>query len=189
MKNNYYIHPVSIVETDQIGNGSKIWAFVHVLKGAVIGKNVNICDHCFIENEVIIGDDVTVKCGVWIWNGIVVENKVFIGPSTVFTNDLLPRSKNKDYIKKNTLLREGCSVGANATIIAGVTIGAYAMIGAGSVVTKSVNDFELVYGNPAQVKGYVCKCGEKLNFNDGKSRCRCGLIYKMNKEDFCINIY
>lgn len=181
MKNNFFVHPSSIVDTNHIGDDSRIWAFVHILKGAVIGKKANICDFCFVENEVIIGDNVTVKCGVYLWDGVTVENNVFIGPSAVFTNDLLPRSKNTNYIKRNIVLKDGCSVGANATIIAGITVGANAMIGAGSVVTKDIGDYELVYGNPAVHKGYVCKCGEKLIFKDDKALCKCGLFFR-NKD-------
>jgi acetyltransferase-like isoleucine patch superfamily enzyme len=175
--NNVTIHQSAIVESDKIGEGSKVWAFVHILKDVFIGKNANICDHCFLENGVKIGDNVTVKCGVWLWDGVEVEDNVFIGPSVAFTNDLFPRSKNVNYDKKSTLLKEGCSIGANSTILAGVTIGKYAMVGAGSMVTKNVSDFELVYGNPILNKGYVCKCGKKLEFISLKSICSCGLKY------------
>jgi len=173
-----YIHTTAIVDSQKIGEGSRIWAFVHILENVNIGKNANICDHCFIEGGVFIGDDVTIKCGVWIWNGVTIENNVFVGPSVVFTNDVYPRSKNKVYKKENTLLKEGCSVGGNSTLIGGITIGRYAMVGAGSVVTKDVNDFELVYGNPAKLKGYICKCGEKIEFKDRIIECPCGLKYK-----------
>lgn len=177
---NRSIHPSSIVDSTNIGRDSKIWAFVHILKGAKIGSNVNICDHCYIENEVVIGDNVTIKCGVWLWDGITIENNVFVGPSVAFTNDLYPRSKNTAYEQKQTVLQEGCSIGANATILAGVSIGRYAMIGAGAVVTKDVGDFELVYGNPARHRGYVCKCGKKISLNNNACTCGCGCAFELN---------
>jgi acetyltransferase-like isoleucine patch superfamily enzyme len=183
MKKDVLIHKSSIVETSKIGVGSSIWAFVHILNDVEIGKNVNICDHCFIENGVRIGDDVTIKCGVWIWDGILIKNKVFVGPSVTFTNDLYPRSKNKKYEKRDTILEEGCSIGASSTILAGIKIGKYSMIGAGSVVTKDVGDHELIYGNPARKTGYICKCGKKLDFDlNNICRCSCGLKYSLNEE-------
>lgn len=157
----YQIHKDALVESNRIGNGVRIWAYTHILKGAVIGKNANICDHCFIENEVIIGDDVTIKCGVYLWDGIIIENNVFIGPAVAFANDSYPRSKNVNYVQEKTILKEGCSIGSNATILPGITIGKYAMIGAGSVVTRDVPDYALVYGNPAQIHGKVDKFGKK----------------------------
>jgi acetyltransferase-like isoleucine patch superfamily enzyme len=178
---NIQIHPQAIVETPDIGENTRIWAFVHVLKGAVIGKNNNICDHCFIENGVKLGDDVTVKSGVYLWKGITAEDGVFIGPAAAFTNDLFPRSKNTGYEQKNTLLKKGCSIGANATILAGITVGQYAMVGAGAVVTKDVHDFTIVYGNPAVEKGYACVCGKKLRFKGKRALCSCGKKYEKNK--------
>ena len=159
---DYKIHPTAIVDTKKIGEDTRIWAYVHILEGATIGANVNVCDYCFIENEVSIGDDVTIKCGVYLWDGITVENNVFIGPSVTFANDRFPRSKNTNYKQEKTLLKEGCSIGSNATILPGITVGKCAMIGAGSVVTKDVPDFALVYGNPAQEHGQVDKCGMKV---------------------------
>jgi len=174
-----YIHPKAIVESNKIGKGTRIWAFAHILPGAVIGENCNICDQTFIENDVIVGDNVTIKSGVQIWDGLRIKNNVFIGPNATFTNDLYPRSKvyPEEFIK--TCLEEGASIGANATIICGITIGEWAVIGAGSVVTKNVPDYALVYGNPAKIKGYVCRCGRKLEFKDGKAKCECGKIYEM----------
>lgn len=175
-----YIHPTAIVDTKNIGEGSRIWAFVHVLDNVIIGKNANICDHCFIESGVVVGDNVTIKCGVWLWDGVVIKDNVFVGPSVVFTNDLYPRSKNKNFIKKETILKDGCSIGANSTLIAGISVGKFAMIGAGSVVTKDVNDYELVYGNPAVFRNYICKCGEKMSFKKNRFFCKCGLKYIKN---------
>lgn len=175
---NFFIHPKAIVETKNIGKKTTIWAFTHILPKAKIGKNVNIAEHCFIENEVIIGDNCTIKCGVSLWDGIILEDNVFIGPSATFTNDLYPRSKNKDFTKKTTLLKQGCSIGANTTILAGVTIGKYAMVGAGSVVTNDVYDFTLVYGHPAKIQGYVCQCGHTLKIKIDKAECTfCGNRY------------
>lgn len=183
-----YIHPSAIVETKKIGKGTTIWAFVHVLQHATIGGNVNICDHCFIENNVKIGDNVTIKCGVFLWDGITLEDNVFIGPSATFTNDLLPRSKNKDYKQEKTLVRVGASIGANATILAGITIGQYALIGAGAVVTKDVPDFALVYGNPGKVNGYVCVCGKKMDVSKKECICSCGKTYDIQDNKVSLRV-
>lgn len=158
---NYYIHPSALVETESIGKDTRIWAFVHILKGVVIGENCNICDHCFIEQGVEIGNHVTIKSGIYIWEGVKVEDHVFLGPNVVFTNDVRPRSKQ--FIEPvPTHLKEGASIGANSTILAGVTIGEYAMAGIGSVITRDVPKHALVYGNPAKIKGWVDKEGNKL---------------------------
>lgn len=161
-----------------MGAGSTVWAFVHILPGAIIGRNVNVCDHCFVENEVMLGDNVVVKCGVWLWDGITVEDNVFIGPGAVFTNDRLPRSKNRDFVLERTVLRKGCSIGASATVLAGVTVGAYAMVGAGAIVAEDVPDFALVYGAKARVHGFVCECGKKLSFAANRAACGCGLRFR-----------
>lgn len=157
------IHPLADVKTTQIGKDSKIWQFCVVLEGARIGQNCNINAQVLIENDVVIGNNVTVKSGVQIWDGITVQDNVFIGPNVTFTNDFLPRSKRYPIEYLKTVIKEGASIGANATIVGGITIGQYAMIGAGSVVTKNIGDQELWYGNPAQLKGYVCKCGQKCS--------------------------
>lgn len=149
------IHPHAIVETSAIGKNTRIWAFVHVLPRAVIGEDCNLCDHVFIENDVIIGDRVTIKSGVQIWDGITVEDDVFIGPNATFTNDPFPRSKQFLEQYPRTVLHQGASIGANATILPGLSIGQYAMIGAGTVVTKNVPPFAIVVGNPARIIGYA----------------------------------
>lgn len=144
-----FIHPNALVETCKIGSGTRIWAFSHVLPGASIGADCNICDHVFIENEVTLGDRVTVKCGVQLWDGLSLEDDVFVGPNVTFTNDIFPRSKQPFTLLK-TIVRRGATIGANATILPGVVIGEYAMVGAGSVVTKDVPPRALVVGNPAR---------------------------------------
>ncbi|MES2779024.1 MAG: acyltransferase [Bacteroidota bacterium] len=156
-----YIHPSSIVDTSDIGNNTRIWAFVHILKTVSIGLNCNICDHCFIEQNVRIGNNVTLKSGIYIWEGVTIEDNVFLGPNVVFTNDARPRSKQYVGIEQ-VLIKEGASVGANSTILAGVTLGKYCMTGMGSVITKDVPDYALVYGNPARIKGWVDEFGQKL---------------------------
>ena len=155
----YFVHKNAIVETKNIGKGTKIWAFCNILRGARIGENCNICDGCFVERDVVIGNNVTIKNGVYLWDGILVEDDVFIGPNATFTNDKFPRSKNTNYKQEKTLLKKGCSIGANAIILPGIIIGKSAMVGAGAVVTKDVPDFALVYGNPAKVMGKVDRSG------------------------------
>ena len=150
-----FIHPKSIVESDQIGSGTKIWAFAHILPGAVIGKDCNICDGVFIEGNTTIGDRVTIKCGVQIWSGIQISDDVFIGPNATFTNDIFPRSLDHSKPILLTKVLSGASIGANATILPGITIGKKAMVGAGAVVTKSVPANAVVFGNPARIIGYT----------------------------------
>lgn len=161
------IHKLSDVQTSNIGENTNIWQFCVVLKEATIGNNCNINASVLIENDVLIGDNVTIKSGVQVWDGITLEDNVFIGPNVTFTNDFTPRSKQypKQFLK--TTIKQGVSIGANSTIIGGITIGEYAMIGAGSVVTKDIGVQELWYGNPAKHQGYACKCGQ---------RCEEGLI-------------
>lgn len=146
---NYFTHEKALVESDTIGENTRIWAFVHILPNAVIGADCNICDHVFIENDVFIGDRVTIKCGVQIWDGLRLEDDVMVGPNATFTNDLFPRSK-QPFELKQTYVRKGASIGANATILAGVEIGEGSMVGAGAVVTKNVPPFAVVVGNPAK---------------------------------------
>ena len=171
------IHKLSDVQSSNIGENTNIWQFCVVLKNATIGKNCNINASVLIENDVIIGDNVTIKSGVQIWDGITLEDNVFIGPNVTFTNDFMPRSKQypKEFLK--TTVKKGASIGANSTIVGGVTIGEYAMIGAGSVVTKNIATQELWYGNPATFKGYVCKCGRKCDENLICVECKIESIY------------
>lgn len=146
----YFIHSLADVQSLNIGEGTKIWQFCVVLPNAQIGGNCNICSHCFIENDVIIGDNVTIKCGVQLWNGARIEDNVFIGPNVTFCNDKYPRSGNKNFKCEPVIIKKGASIGANATILPGITIGENAIIGAGSVVTKSVPANTSKKGNPAK---------------------------------------
>ena len=150
-----FIHPKSEVGSCLIGNNTKIWQFVVILDGAKIGSDCNICAHSLIEGNVSIGNRVTIKSGVFIWDGLIIEDDVFIGPSATFTNDLFPRSKEHKKAYPKTKISTGASIGANATILAGITIGAHAMVGAGSVVTKDVPDYAIVVGNPATIIRYI----------------------------------
>lgn len=174
------IHPTSEVQTSNIGKDTTIWQYCIILKGARIGENCNINFNVFIENDVIIGDNVTIKSGVQIWDGLRIGNHVFIGPNVTFTNDFLPRSKKYPEKFLLTNIQDGASIGANSTIIGGVTIGKFAMIGAGSVVTKDIPDYTLWFGNPALFKSYLCECGNKL---DNQLKCpRCNKVYRMANE-------
>ena len=157
------IHPTAEVQTKNIGEGTIIWQYCVILKNAVIGKNCNINFNVFIENDVIIGDNVTIKSGVQIWDGLRIRNNVFVSPNVTFTNDIAPRSKQHSKTLLKTIINNGASIGANSTIIGGITIGKFAMVGAGSVVTKNVPAYTLWYGNPAVFKANICKCGNKLN--------------------------
>jgi len=186
MKKSVYIHPTALVETKQIGEGTRIWAFVHVLKGVVLGENCNIGDHCFIESGVVVGNEAVIKNGVSIWEGVTLKDRVFIGPNVSFTNDHVPRAKvfREEYDK--VLVKEGASIGSNATVVAPRVVGRYAVVGAGSVVVKDVVDFGLVYGNPGRLEGWVCRCGERLRqksevggqrSDTDRLECECGLEY------------
>ena len=153
------IHPLSDVQSEQIGEGSMVWQFSVILKDAVIGRNCNINCQVFIENDVNIGDNVTIKPGVQIWDGVTLEDDVFIGPNVTFTNDLVPRSKQYPEKFERTVVKKGASIGANATVVAGNTIGEYALIGAGSVVTKEVPANTVWFGNPAKQRGTIDEKG------------------------------
>lgn len=153
------IHPTADVQTDKIGEGTTIWQFCVILPQAVIGKECNINCHTFIENQVILGDRVTLKSGVYLWNGITIEDDVFIGPNATFVNDNYPRSKQ--FLEKSqcTVIKQGVSIGAGAIILGGITIGEYSLIAAGAVVTKDIPAYALVKGNPGRISGSVDKAG------------------------------
>lgn len=157
------IHPTADVQTKNIGEGTLIWQFCVILKNAVIGKNCNINCNVFIENDVTIGNNVTIKPGVQLWDGMTVEDDVMIGPNVTFTNDAFPRSKNKHFKMERTTIKKGASIGANATILPGLTIGEYAMVGAGSVLTKDIPPYTMWFGNPAQFKGNITAEGKIEN--------------------------
>jgi UDP-2-acetamido-3-amino-2,3-dideoxy-glucuronate N-acetyltransferase len=152
---SFYLHPHGLCESSLIGDGTRIWAFAHVLPGARIGRDCNICDHVFIENDVVVGDRVTVKCGVQLWDGLIVEDDVFIGPNATFSNDRFPRSRQYPESFARTVIQRGASIGAGATILPGITIGRNAMVGAGSVVISDVQPDAVVMGNPAHVVRYL----------------------------------
>jgi acetyltransferase-like isoleucine patch superfamily enzyme len=151
---SFFVHERGICESKDVGKGTRIWAFAHVLPGAKIGSDCNICDHSFIENDVVVGDAVTIKSGVQLWDGVRLGNGVFVGPNATFTNDRFPRSKQYPEAFLTTVVEDGASIGANATILPGVRIGQGAMIGAGAVVTKNVPAHAVVVGNPAVIIGY-----------------------------------
>src|SRR5690606_19951816 len=161
-------HESSFVDAGaEIGDGTKIWHFCHIMSGSKIGSNCNIGQNVVISPEVIIGNNVKIQNNVSIYTGVIVEDDVFLGPSMVFTNVINPRShvsRKEEY--KTTLVKKGASIGANATIVCGTTLGQYCFIGAGAVVTKDVPDYALAYGNPARVRGWVCQCGEQLDFEN-----------------------
>ena len=175
-----FFHPKSLVESKRsVGDGTRVWAFAHVLKGASVGRDCNLCDHTFLESGAVIGDCVTLKNGVSVWDGVTLEDDVFVGPNAVFTNDLWPVSR-KPAKCLATRVKKGACIGANATIVCGVTIGRYAFIGAGSTVTKNVPDHALYFGHPAVFKGFLCSCRKKLKFSKNISSC-CGKRFQKSQ--------
>ena len=179
----YYVHPSSVVdEPCAIGAGTRIWHFCHVMKDAAIGRDCTIGQNVFVASGVRIGDHCKIQNNVSLYTGVVLEDHVFVGPSMVFTNVINPRSEvvRKDEYKP-TLVRRGASIGANATVVCGVTIGAYAFVGAGAVVTHDVPDFALVLGNPARRSGWMCRCGAKLEPVGEAPRCSvCDTEYSLH---------
>jgi acetyltransferase-like isoleucine patch superfamily enzyme len=180
-----FVHPKALVDDGaSVGARTRVWAFAHVVKGAIVGEDCNLCDHTFVEGKVVVGNRVTMKCGVFLWDGMVVEDDVFVGPGAGFTNDLYPRSKQYPAEFPKTVLRQGCSIGANATLLPAITIGRWAIIGAGAVVTRNVPDHALVAGNPARQRGWVCRCARKLTFTSANTvRCACGRSFLLKNSN------
>jgi UDP-2-acetamido-3-amino-2,3-dideoxy-glucuronate N-acetyltransferase len=180
----YFVHPSSFVdEPCSIGEGTKIWHFSHVMKDAAIGRGCNIGQNVLVSSGVRMGDNCKIQNNVSLYTGVELEDHVFCGPSMVFTNVINPRSEvvRKDEYRR-TLVKRGASIGANATIICGTTVGAYAFVGAGAVVTRDVPDYALVVGNPARRSGWMCRCGLKLALEDGTARCgACGSAYAVHE--------
>ena len=176
-----FVHDKALCESDEIGARTRVWAFAHVMRGAVIGSDCNVGDHAFIETGARLGNHVTVKNCVLVWDKVTVEDEVFLGPNMVFTNDMNPRVafKKSPAAFLPTLVRRGASIGANATIVCGVTIGENAFVGAGSVVIRDVPAYALVAGNPARRIGWMCACGEKLPQN---LVCSCGRHYRIGAD-------
>ncbi|HZE73332.1 MAG TPA: acyltransferase [Pyrinomonadaceae bacterium] len=172
--NDFFVHESSYVDDGaEIGTGTKIWHFCHVMSRTQIGERCNIGQNVLVSPDVKIGSNVKIQNNVSLYTGVIIEDDVFLGPSMVFTNVMNPRSHvNRKDEYQQTLVKKGASIGANATIVCGTTIGKYAFIGAGSVVTRDVPDYALLYGNPARVRGWICQCGIKLSFN-GKDRASC----------------
>lgn len=182
MDPSVFVHPHALCETDKVGARTRIWAFAHVLPGAVIGAECNICDHAFIEGGVRVGNGVTIKNGVQLFDGVVVDDEVFLGPNCIFTNDRNPRAAVKKGVTRRvpTRLERGCTVGANATIVCGVTIYPGAFVGAGAVVVKDVPGYAMVVGNPARQVGWMCSCGERLNES---LVCLCGRRFRVRSSE------
>ncbi len=172
-----FVHARALCESDDVGAGTRVWAFAHVMRGAHVGRDCNVGDHAFIETGAWVGDRVTIKNAVLIWDRVRIEDDVFVGPNAVFTNDLNPRAAFKKPAGGflPTLVERGATLGANASIVCGVTIGAQAFVGAGAVVTKPVPAHALVVGNPARRVGWICACGGKL---DARLRCACGRAHR-----------
>ena len=176
-----YVHPQGLCESDDVGAGTRVWAFAHVLPGAVVGADCNVCDHAFIETGARLGDRVTVKNAVLVWDGVTVEDDVFLGPNMLFTNDLRPRAaikKSREQLVP-TVVRNGATIGAGVTVVCGTTIGTGAFVAAGAVVVRDVPAHALVVGNPGRLAGWVCDCGERLQ---EELRCSCGQSFVLRSE-------
>jgi acetyltransferase-like isoleucine patch superfamily enzyme len=183
MMHSNQVHPQALVECETIGKGSRVWAFAHVMEGASLGTDCNVGDHAFLETGSYVGNNVTIKNHVCIWEGIVIEDDVFLGPYVVFTNDKYPRSprmsrtsnryRQKETWLESTVVKQGSSIGANSTIMPGITLGAYSMIAAGSIVTRDVEPHALMAGSPARRVGTVCFCGLKTSPQTGPTCPNC----------------
>jgi UDP-2-acetamido-3-amino-2,3-dideoxy-glucuronate N-acetyltransferase len=175
---NFFKHERAIVHPmSKIGEGTRIWANANIMGGAIIGTNCNICDNCFVEKGAVLGNHVTLKNGVCVFEGVYLEDDVFVGAGATFINDRYPRSNRQDeWTLEKTFVKKGATIGANSTLMCGITIGEYAVIGAGAVVTKSVPAYTIVVGNPANFVGFVCRCGRKL---DKDLKCTCGQTYQL----------
>jgi acetyltransferase-like isoleucine patch superfamily enzyme len=189
--NKVYVHPTAVIDkTAVIGDGTKVWHFVHVRENAEIGRNCVLGDFVYVGIGVKIGNSVKLENRATVYGGVKIEDKVFVGPHVTFTNDPYPRSFSTDWKIVSTLVRKGASIGAGAVVMCGVTIGEYAMIGAGSVVTKDVPSHAIVYGNPAEVRGFACKCGRNLEEGETKRKfvfmkCPfCGEKYEIPAENY-----
>jgi UDP-2-acetamido-3-amino-2,3-dideoxy-glucuronate N-acetyltransferase len=175
--NGVFVHPHGLCESDEVGAGTRIWAFAHVMTGAKVGRDCNICDHAYVEGGVTIGDRVTVKNAALLFDKVTIENDVFLGPAVVFTNDLRPRAaikRSRDELLP-TLVRAGATLGAGVVVVCGLTIGTYAFIGAGAVLTKDVPAYGIIVGNPGRLIGWACECGTTLRDD---LACVCGRSYK-----------
>jgi UDP-2-acetamido-3-amino-2,3-dideoxy-glucuronate N-acetyltransferase len=184
MERNYFVHPTAVIdEPVEIGEKTQIWHFGHVMSGAKIGENCILGQNVFIGRGVILGNNVKIQNNVSVYDAVVLEDGVFCGPSMVFTNVINPRSFISRKVEfRETLVKKGATIGANATIVCGHTIGQYALVGAGALVSNDVPDYALAYGNPARVKGWVCQCAEQITFRSGRAKCRaCGKNYKKNR--------
>jgi UDP-2-acetamido-3-amino-2,3-dideoxy-glucuronate N-acetyltransferase len=173
-----FVHDRALCESEEIGPRTRVWAFAHVMKGARVGADCNVCDHAFIEGGAVVGNKVTIKNAVQVWDRVTVEDEVFLGPGMIFTNDPRPRAAFKKPASEflPTRVRRGASIGANATIVCGTTIGEQAFVGAGAVVIRDVPPHALVVGNPARRIGWMCSCGERL---PASLACGCGRSYRL----------
>lgn len=171
-----FVHPHGLCDSDDVGEGTRVWAFAHVLKGARVGRDCNVCDGAYVENGATVGDRVTIKNQVMIFEGVTIADDVFLGPGVAFTNDLKPRA----HIKRHgdallpTTVEQGATLGARVTVVCGVTIGEHAFVGAGAVVTRDVPAYAFIVGNPGRQIGWACECGERL---PDSLACGCGRAY------------